>query len=217
MKFNSALALSSLLALAVAQDASSTSSSATTTASLSPQASCATKCADTDICCIAQCYEVPCPNNAQANDTTSCVAACPQGSGSPSDQKSYASCQSSCYSSYFFPASATGASGSSATTAGSNDASTTNSGSSSSSTGSRLQLQIWLLWNGNQHRDRLPRQLDRKRRRHHAAQAGRFRGRSRGIHPGSLGSVNEPSHAKPSLTNANPLLHHCVNMMETIY
>ncbi|RAL02357.1 uncharacterized protein BO80DRAFT_423778 [Aspergillus ibericus CBS 121593] len=132
MKFNSALALSSLLALAVAQDASSTSSSATTTASLSPQASCATKCADTDICCIAQCYEVPCPNNAQANDTTSCVAACPQGSGSPSDQKSYASCQSSCYSSYFFPASATGSSGSSATTASSNDASTTKSGSSSS-------------------------------------------------------------------------------------
>ena len=71
-----------------------------------------------------------------ANDTTSCVAACPQGSGSPSDQRSYASCQSSCYSSYFFPASATGASGSSATTAGSNDASTTKSGSSSSSTGS---------------------------------------------------------------------------------
>ncbi|PWY95726.1 hypothetical protein BO94DRAFT_530467 [Aspergillus sclerotioniger CBS 115572] len=136
MKFNSALALSSLLALAVAQDASSTTASATTTASLSPQASCATKCADTDICCIAECYQVPCPNNAQANDTTSCVAACPQGSGSPSDQKSYASCQSSCYSSYFFPASATGASGSSATTAGSNDASTTKSGSSSSSTGS---------------------------------------------------------------------------------
>ncbi|GKZ22229.1 hypothetical protein AbraIFM66951_007482 [Aspergillus brasiliensis] len=136
MKFNSAIALSSLLALAVAQDSSSTTSSATTTASLSPQASCATKCSETDICCVAQCYSVPCPDNAQANDTTSCVAACPQGSGSPSDQRSYASCQSSCYSSYFFPASATGASGSQATTAGSNDASTTKSGSSSSSTGS---------------------------------------------------------------------------------
>ncbi|PYI00922.1 hypothetical protein BO78DRAFT_328898 [Aspergillus sclerotiicarbonarius CBS 121057] len=136
MKFNSTLVLSSLLALAVAQDASSTSSSSTTTVSLSPQASCATKCADTDTCCIAQCYEVPCPNDAQANDTTSCVAACPQGSGTPSDQKSYASCQNSCYSSYFFPASATGSSGSSATKASSNDASTTKSGSSSSSTGS---------------------------------------------------------------------------------
>lgn len=44
MKFNSAIALSSLLALAVAQDSSSTTSAATTTASLSPQASCATKC-----------------------------------------------------------------------------------------------------------------------------------------------------------------------------
>ncbi|XRM39824.1 hypothetical protein ABZX51_003160 [Aspergillus tubingensis] len=152
MKFNSAIALSSLLALAVAQDSSSTTSAATTTASLSPQASCATKCSASDICCIASCYSVPCPDNAQANDTTSCVAACPQGSGSPSDQKSYASCQSSCYSSYFLPATATGASGSSATTAGSNDASTTKSGSSSSSTGSgtstfNIPIHLYFLTN----------------------------------------------------------------------
>ncbi|PWY86955.1 hypothetical protein BO70DRAFT_214527 [Aspergillus heteromorphus CBS 117.55] len=135
MKFNSAVILSSILAVAVAQDSSSTTSSATTTASLSPQASCAAKCTATDICCIAACYEVPCPNNSQVNDTTSCVAACPQGSGSASDQKAYASCESSCVSSYFL-ATATGASGSSATKGSSSDASTTKSGSSSTSTGS---------------------------------------------------------------------------------
>ncbi|RAL12108.1 uncharacterized protein BO97DRAFT_405817 [Aspergillus homomorphus CBS 101889] len=139
MKFNSALALSPLLVLAVAQDsstASSTASAATTTASLSPQAKCAESCASTDICCIAKCYNVPCPNDSQANDTTSCVAACPQGNGSTSETDAYASCQSRCVSSYFW-SSATASAGSSASTASSNDGTTTTgSGSSSSSTGS---------------------------------------------------------------------------------
>jgi hypothetical protein len=86
---------------------------------------------DTDVCCRAQCYHVPCPDASMANDTTSCVAACPQGNGSAKDTDAYASCEQSCYSSHFFPATAYtgGATGTvasaSASETGSNSASAT--------------------------------------------------------------------------------------------
>ncbi|GFF40601.1 hypothetical protein IFM61606_05592 [Aspergillus udagawae] len=133
MKFNNIIAVSSLLVLATAQ--STTSSAASTTTSQSPEVSCAAKCAATDICCVAGCFKVPCPSDQQANDTVSCVAACPQGSGTPSDTDKYAACQSSCYSSHFFPATMTNA-GSTGTGASANTATTTGTGSSSSQTGS---------------------------------------------------------------------------------
>lgn len=79
---------------------------------------------------MAACYKVPCPSDSQANDTTSCVAACPQGSGTPKDTDKYASCQASCYSSHFFPASATGSGGSTATSAKDADATATDESSS---------------------------------------------------------------------------------------
>ncbi|KAB8212412.1 hypothetical protein P875_00033990 [Aspergillus parasiticus SU-1] len=142
MKLN-LIALTSLVALTAAQSTDSTSDSATgttvapsATVSLSPQQSCAKKCDATDLCCIAGCFEVPCPNDSQANDTNTCVAACPQGSGTPSDTERYASCQSSCYSSHFFPITATGNSGASKTSASNSDATTTGTGKDSSSTGS---------------------------------------------------------------------------------
>lgn len=162
MKLN-LIALTSLVALTAAQSTDSTSDSATgttvapsATVSLSPQQSCAKKCTlpsflallpkciakltksgdATDLCCIAGCFEVPCPNDSQANDTNTCVAACPQGSGTPSDTERYAACQSSCYSSHFFPITATGNSGASKTSASNSDATTTGTGKDSSSTGS---------------------------------------------------------------------------------
>ncbi|KAH1489759.1 hypothetical protein KXV92_003523 [Aspergillus fumigatus] len=131
MKFN-IIAVSSLLVLATAQ--STTESAPSTTTSLSPEASCAAKCGSNDICCVAGCYNVPCPSDQQANDTISCVAACPQGSGTPSDTDKYAACQNSCYSSHFFPATMTNA-GSTKTGVSSNTATTTGTGSSSSETG----------------------------------------------------------------------------------
>ncbi|KAJ9307303.1 hypothetical protein DTO217A2_3182 [Paecilomyces variotii] len=144
MKFN-LFVLSGLLAFAAAAD--STSSSASATASLSPEASCAAKCAASDVCCKAQCYKVPCPNDAMANDTTACAAACPQGSGTPADTQKYAQCQQSCFSSLFFPATASGDSsngqatvasttGSGAYVANTAKAQATSSGSSSSSSDS---------------------------------------------------------------------------------
>ncbi|KAE8358909.1 hypothetical protein BDV27DRAFT_61097 [Aspergillus caelatus] len=142
MKLN-LIALASLVALTAAQSTDSASDSATgttaapsTTVSLSPQQSCAKKCDQTDLCCIAGCFQVPCPNDSQANDTNTCVAACPQGSGTPSDTERYAACQSSCYSSHFFPITATGNSGASKTSASDSDATTTGTGKDSSSTGS---------------------------------------------------------------------------------
>ncbi|KAF7592953.1 hypothetical protein BBP40_012189 [Aspergillus hancockii] len=141
MKLN-LLALTTLVALAAAQSSdsgsasSTTTTAATTTTSLTPEQSCALKCDDSDVCCKAGCYHVPCPNASQANDTNNCVSACPQGTGSPSDTQKYAECQSRCYSSHFFPITANGGSGASQTSAGSSDATTTGTGKGSSSTGS---------------------------------------------------------------------------------
>ncbi|PLN77903.1 hypothetical protein BDW42DRAFT_151942 [Aspergillus taichungensis] len=123
------LVLASLVAVAVAQS-STGSEAAAPTATLSPEAKCAAKCDQKEVCCMAACYKVPCPSDAQANDTTSCVAACPQGSGTPKDTDKYASCQASCYSSHFFPASATGSGGSTATSAKDADATATDESSS---------------------------------------------------------------------------------------
>ncbi|KAE8353036.1 hypothetical protein BDV28DRAFT_134007 [Aspergillus coremiiformis] len=137
MKFN-VLVLTSLVALTAAQSGSTTTNSApTTTVSLSPEQSCAKNCADTDLCCIAGCFKVPCPNGSQANDTNNCVAACPQGTGTPADNQRYISCQNSCFSNHFFPLTATGGSGASQTSASNSDATTT--GKDSSSTGSSGQ------------------------------------------------------------------------------
>ncbi|RFU24900.1 hypothetical protein B7463_g11439, partial [Scytalidium lignicola] len=67
-----------------------------------------------------------------ANDTNSCVAACPQGSGTPSDASAYAACEQSCFTSHFFPATPTAGAGAAATTTG-------NAGSSATTTGSGLE------------------------------------------------------------------------------
>ncbi|KAB8074145.1 hypothetical protein BDV29DRAFT_174053 [Aspergillus leporis] len=137
MKFN-LLALTTLLAVAAAQSSdtaaatTTTTTAATTTASLSPEQSCALKCDKTDGCCIAACFKVPCPNASQANDTNNCVAACPQGTGTPSDTQRYIDCSNRCLSSHFFPITATGGSGASQTSASDSDATTTGKGSSSS-------------------------------------------------------------------------------------
>jgi len=88
-----------------------------------------------DICCQANCVKVPCPNSSQVNATTECAARCPQGNGTAGDTAQYASCQSSCISSFFLTANSasTSSSGSAATN---NAASTTGSVETTSATGS---------------------------------------------------------------------------------
>src|SRR5277367_477343 len=96
-----------------------------------------------DICCQANCAKVPCPNPSQVNATTECAAKCPQGNGTAGDTAQYASCQSSCISSFFLTEStaSTSSSGSVATngagsTTGSVEITSATGGSSASSTAS---------------------------------------------------------------------------------
>ncbi|KAL4884351.1 hypothetical protein BJY04DRAFT_6995 [Aspergillus karnatakaensis] len=104
----SLVALTSLLALVVAQEESSTTSDApATTPSLTPQERCLVACEPADRCCRAQCIGVPCPSEQQANDTNSCVAACDQGDGSEADTQAYAQCQARCITTTFFPGTVT--------------------------------------------------------------------------------------------------------------
>ncbi|CAI7676035.1 hypothetical protein N7533_002137 [Penicillium manginii] len=134
MKLN-ILALSALLALVAAE---TTTTAAETTTTITAEAQCAKSCTATDTCCIAKCYKVPCPDKTQVNDTNSCVAACPQGTGTAADTKKYTDCQQSCFSSHYFPidgSSATGSSGSDSTASGST-ATETGSSSTSTETGS---------------------------------------------------------------------------------
>ncbi|KAJ0421903.1 hypothetical protein BJY00DRAFT_281385 [Aspergillus carlsbadensis] len=124
----SLVALSSVLALVAAQESSSTTSSPPATTSLSAAQQCVLDCPDDAICCKAECVGVPCPSDEQANDTNDCVAECDQGDGSEADIAAYAQCQARCYTTHFFPATATGGAGASST---SSDSSATTTGSSS--------------------------------------------------------------------------------------
>ncbi|KAJ5207442.1 hypothetical protein N7491_001928 [Penicillium cf. griseofulvum] len=130
MKF-SILALSALVACAIAADTTTANSS---TVTLTPEAECAKSCEATDICCTAKCYKVPCPSDNQANDTNECVAACPQGNGSPADTQKYTDCEQSCYRSHFWGGNSNGATAthSSATSTGTGSTATQTSSDSSS-------------------------------------------------------------------------------------
>lgn len=63
---------------------------------------------------------MPSPDNAAVNQTTECVAQCPQGKGSAADNQAYADCVSGCIAKYYYTStglpSATTGSGSSGTT-----------------------------------------------------------------------------------------------------
>ncbi|OQE93762.1 hypothetical protein PENNAL_c0005G05123 [Penicillium nalgiovense] len=134
MKF-SFLALSALLAVAAAADTTTANASIITS---TPEVECAKSCEAKDICCTASCYHVPCPSDEQANDTNKCVAACPQGTGSPADTQKYAECERSCYSSHFWGGNGSGATATHSSTTSTGTGSTANqTNSDSSSTGSK--------------------------------------------------------------------------------
>jgi len=63
---------------------------------LSPLRTCLNACAEGDVNCKAQCVGVPYPDEAAANRTTACVAACPQGNGTLAETDGYANCQKAC-------------------------------------------------------------------------------------------------------------------------
>ncbi|CAI7651397.1 unnamed protein product [Penicillium bialowiezense] len=140
MKFTF-VALSALLAIAAADTTTADASVTTST----PETECAKQCDPRDICCTAKCYKVPCPSDNQADDTNSCVSACPQGTGTPADIQRYSDCEQSCLSSHFWggghgatatqpttSSTSTGTSGTTATQTGSSSSSTDSSNSNSS-------------------------------------------------------------------------------------
>ncbi|KAJ5787931.1 hypothetical protein N7457_002921 [Penicillium paradoxum] len=134
MKFN-ILALSAIIALAAAAETTTADVSTTT---LTAEAECAKQCDAKDICCTAKCYKVPCPSDNQANDTNDCVAACPQGTGTPADADKYAACEQSCYTSHFWGGSGNAPTATNTAAAATGTGSTaTKSSSDSSTTGSK--------------------------------------------------------------------------------
>ncbi|KAJ5746789.1 hypothetical protein N7520_011971 [Penicillium odoratum] len=62
---------------------------------------CAKLCNASDVCCIAKCYKVPCPDATQVEESNKCAAACPQGNGSTGDTQKYADCLQKCFDHYY--------------------------------------------------------------------------------------------------------------------
>lgn len=108
-------------------------SDASTTVSLSPQATCLEACELGDVNCQARCLGTAHPNEAQANQTTECVAQCDQGDGSPAATERYSQCVQSCIASYFPTTSTAGAVVGAGSTAASNMASATSGAGASAS------------------------------------------------------------------------------------
>lgn len=121
---------------AAPQQASTVSSVASSTVSLTPAQTCLAQCSAGDVTCEAACVGTAHPNASQVNATTQCAMACDQGDGSAAATQKYAECQQACIASYF-PTSQTvvAVAGSATGTAASNAASATASGASTVSSG----------------------------------------------------------------------------------
>ncbi|GKT55091.1 hypothetical protein ColTof4_08046 [Colletotrichum tofieldiae] len=143
MRFTSIIVTGALAILASAQSSTlATSTSTAVSAASSEQAAiaeCLKACPATDVGCQSKCISVPNPNESQVNQTTACVAACPQGDGSPEQTQKYADCSQKCISQYYFSSggtpAATGGSGSGSGSGGSATAATA-TGSGAAATGS---------------------------------------------------------------------------------
>ncbi|OAA61166.1 hypothetical protein SPI_05190 [Niveomyces insectorum RCEF 264] len=138
MRFSAAVLVGALAAFVSAQASSGTTAVAPTstasgnTAQSSLQAQ-ITKCLDA---CAAG--DVPNPDTAQVNATNNCVAACPQGNGTATDNLNYANCVSACIGENYFTSTGTpaptngagaGAAGGSAGAGASGPTGTTKTGS----------------------------------------------------------------------------------------
>ncbi|KAG5289586.1 hypothetical protein I7I48_08954 [Histoplasma ohiense] len=138
MKSFTIFALAGLLACvsALPQDSQPQQSQAP----LPPSVLCSNQCADGDVCCKADCFHVPCPNNTMANDTIECTAQCAKGDGSPGATEKYAMCVGSCIKQHFFSTTSampnpTGTAGTPTSSSGSGGE-TTGNGSQTSATSS---------------------------------------------------------------------------------
>ncbi|OIW34392.1 hypothetical protein CONLIGDRAFT_2601 [Coniochaeta ligniaria NRRL 30616] len=119
MRFTTVL-LSGLVAVATAQTtttttpttlstATSTTSESVAETSQSEIVKCIDACPAGDVGCTAKCIAVPNPDPAAVNATNTCVAACPQGNGTATDNLNYQNCVDACIGKYYFTATTAGA------------------------------------------------------------------------------------------------------------
>jgi cobalamin biosynthesis Mg chelatase CobN len=114
MRFTSIITAGIFAVAATAQSAASTTTKETPSAvvSLTPEQSSQAACLEAcgpggDVACTSKCIAVPNPNDSQVNQTTDCVAKCPQGDGSEAQTNEYARCTQQCISQYYFSAGGT--------------------------------------------------------------------------------------------------------------
>ncbi|KAM0260368.1 hypothetical protein ACHAQJ_002769 [Trichoderma viride] len=96
------------------------------------QAACLKACKAGDVNCQAHCIGVPSPDESQVNQTTACVAKCPQGNGSAAETQVYSQCVDKCINASYFVTSEGTPSPTGA--AGGNNAANSNSDSSATPT-----------------------------------------------------------------------------------
>merc|ERR1712137_93789 len=141
MRFSTAI-FAGLVAVASAQDATTSSAPSTTSVALTPEQSAAQACLDAcaagDIDCESLCRQVPNPSVDDVNSTTECSADCDQGDGTEAATNAYAECVQSCIRQYYYTSTGKPAGAAATSTAGSSseDDDDDDSDSDSSSSGS---------------------------------------------------------------------------------
>ncbi|KAK4465500.1 hypothetical protein QBC42DRAFT_13544 [Cladorrhinum samala] len=144
MRVTSILMAGAFALFANAQSQSTTSAAPTSTdpataAQTSQQAEinrCINACTPGDVSCTSKCIAVPNPNEQQINSTNNCIANCPLGQGTESDNAKYAECRDGCIGKFYFTATAGVPPAQSTGGSGSNGGSGSGSGSSGSGSGS---------------------------------------------------------------------------------
>ena len=101
MRFTTALFLSGTAVLASAQTPTASAPTGSTTEQTAI-IRCLDACAEGDVDCAAKCISVPNPNEDDANATNKCVADCPQGTGSATDNLNYLTCVEGCISKHYY-------------------------------------------------------------------------------------------------------------------
>ncbi|KAK8140445.1 hypothetical protein PG984_000511 [Apiospora sp. TS-2023a] len=93
------------------KETKSVAAAPTTTVGLTPEQSAITACLDAckagDVDCQSKCIAVPSPNTQQVNATNNCVAACPVGKGTASENKNYETCVNDCIGKYYYTSTGT--------------------------------------------------------------------------------------------------------------
>jgi hypothetical protein len=109
MRFTSFI-VAGIFAVAASAQSSTAAAGSTSVASSDPAQSsvaseieqCLAKCDAVDTRCRANCIAVPSPDDQNVNETTKCVADCPQGNGTAADNQAYSDCVATCIGQYYY-------------------------------------------------------------------------------------------------------------------